>query len=219
MKLINESIAHTFSRNETDKISSLGIGKISMIKKWLKEYDDDYDDNNYDITDDYVINTKGSVNINEKIIGEFPSYIQFGVIRGTFSCCGCGLTSLRGCPKIVERTFRCADNDLKSLEFCPIEVGDNFTITNNKLTSLKYCPKKINGDFFCSKNQLTSLGDGPDKVGGAYFCRENQILSLDDYHCVVHDDLNIRLNPLSLDSVKRFRESDHNNIRGEILYI
>jgi len=218
MKLINESIAHTFSRSGTDKLSSIGIGRVDLIKKWLEEYDKNYQDNIYKITDDYIINVSDTINLTGQKIGEFPSYIQFGFIGNNFSCSDCELTSLRGCPNHVAGNFRCTNNLLTSLQFCPIEIGQTLAVSFNKLTSLKYSPKKIHGDFLCSGNELSSLADGPTYVGDDYYCRLNKITSLDDFYCIVDGDLIIKNNPISLNDIEMFKKSDHNNVRLAIVY-
>lgn len=71
------------------------------IEKWLKEYDIE----NYTINDDFTINVNGFVNISNKNLKEFPEYIQFGVVRGSFDCSYCHLKSLRRSTRESRRIF------------------------------------------------------------------------------------------------------------------
>ena len=53
-------------------------------------------------------------------------------VIGDFFCQGNNLTSLEGCPKIVEGTFNCGHNNLTSLEGCPEIVKGSFWCENQK---------------------------------------------------------------------------------------
>lgn len=77
-----------------------------------------------------------------------------------------------------EGLLYCSDNRLTSLKGCPEVVNGNFSCSNNRLTSLEHCPKVVNGHFSCSHNQLTSLEYGPEVVDGVYYCKFNNLTSL-----------------------------------------
>jgi len=117
-----ESSNQTFTRNNIDKLSSLGIGKIDMIKAWLEKYEI----GNYTINDDLTIDTTGNLNLAYSGIEKFPEYIKFRTINGDFSVKGNGMTSLRGCPEYVRDNFNCSNNKLTSLEFAPITGGSTW---------------------------------------------------------------------------------------------
>lgn len=55
---------------------------------------------------------------------------------GNINCIGMGLTSLKGCPKIVNGYFNCANNHLTSLEYAPEEVSGYFDCTENNIKTL-----------------------------------------------------------------------------------
>jgi len=213
-KLVKEKLNESFSRNNTDKLRNLSIGKIDLIEKWLNKYNIE----NYEINEDFTIDVIGTVNLEKKSTGNFPSYIQFGVVTSGFWCEGCNLTTLRGCPITVRHTFKCNNNFLISLEHCPQNIGDNFACGNNKLTSLKYSPRTIGGGFFCSNNDLTSLENAPWVVHNNFYCRKNNISSLDNFSCLIHGDLILKENPISEIEIEKFKNSGHNNIKGDILW-
>lgn len=143
---------------------------VDAIKNWL----DSMDIKNYTINKDLTIDVSDSVKLSHKGLIEFPDYIQFNHIKGNFDCSYNSLTSLRGCPKIIEGSFWCQMNHLTSLEFGPLEVkGLNYDCSYNRLTTLKGSPKIIKGYFDCSYNKLTKY-DGPEEVGGDFYCQGNK---------------------------------------------
>lgn len=144
---------------------------VATIKNWL----DSMDIKNYTINKDLTINVNDSVKLSHKSLTEFPDYIQFNHIRGDFNCGYNSLTSLRGCPKIIEGSFWCQMNQLTSLEFGPSEVrGLKYDCSYNKLTTLKGSPRVIRGIFNCSYNKLTKY-DGPEEIEGDFYCQGNKI--------------------------------------------
>ena len=204
MKTLKGSILSRSSHN------SDAIKNIILIEKWLEEYGI----KNYTINKDYTIDVDGNINLYKKTIGKFPDYIQFGVVRGQFSCEKCYLTSLRGCPKKVEGFFNCSSNNLTSLEGCPLEVGETFYCDSNELTSLKGAPKKVGEDFscrynkltslegspeivrnfYCSHNNLTSLEGAPEEIGGSFYCKFNSVkFTVDDINKVCKVNKNIQV--------------------------
>ena len=82
-------------------LGSTHAGKVSIIKAWLDEHN----------IKNYTINSKGEVDVNEDVIlsrrglTEFPSYIQFGTVKGNFFCNNNNLTTLKGAPKKVGGGF------------------------------------------------------------------------------------------------------------------
>ena len=102
----------------------------ALIEEWLKEYKI----KNYTINDDFTIDVDGSIDLFfSKDLSEFPDYIQFGVVKGFFKCIHSQLTSLRGCPRKIEKFFDCRYNKLTSLEGAPEEVVGDFVCSYNKI--------------------------------------------------------------------------------------
>jgi len=154
MKLINESILHSFEKGSGDNLSSLGVGKISQIQTWLKNAN----------IDKYKINPDLSIDVFEDIYelndsipdGELPKYINFNKVNGEMSVTGCGLVSLRGFPKIVTDYFSISGNQLKSLKGGPEYCGFDCVISQNPISSLEFAPKHIGGSFYCGNTNISS---------------------------------------------------------------
>lgn len=83
-----------------------------------------------------VIDFYGNLNLRFSKKGNFPNYIKFGKVTGSFSCSGCGLTSLRGTPDYV---------------------GGNFDCSCNYLTTLKNGPKEVKGAYYADFNNLKNI--------------------------------------------------------------
>jgi hypothetical protein len=127
-----------FTRDR-DFLSTIGIGKKALIEKWLDEMEVE----NYTINDDLSINVKGNVYLQRKDLFEFPMFIKFNRVQGYFACAYNNLTSLKGCPNIVDSWFSCAYNNLSSLDECSKSVGGDFYCHNNKIKFIKENIKKI----------------------------------------------------------------------------
>ena len=82
MKLIKESLS--FERGKSPK-TSMGIGKIHQIEKWL----DEMEIKNYTIDkNDFKIEVFGDVDLYEKSLHEFPEFIQlFDESKGMSRIC------------------------------------------------------------------------------------------------------------------------------------
>ena len=127
MKTLKESI---LSR------SSHGGGRfktMTMIENWLKEYNIE----NYNINYDLTIDVEENIKFLNKNITKFPDYIQFGEVKGNFDCSNNNLISLKGCPKYVDGFFNCSYNKLTSLEGAPEKVGGYFNCNNNSVRFTK----------------------------------------------------------------------------------
>jgi hypothetical protein len=78
---------------------------------------------------------------------------------GNFNCYDKQLTSLEGCPTVINGDFYCNNNQLQSLQYCPQIVKDDFHCSNNSLQSLqnidKYC-KQIDGKLWAYGNPIKS---------------------------------------------------------------
>ena len=154
-------------------LSSTNAGRESLIRAWLDEHN----------IKNYTINNKGEIDINGRVdlrvydFEMFPSYIQFGTVKGDFYW-NDKIASLKGAPRKVEKSFFCSYTNLTTLEGAPKEVGGLFNCTNNKLTSLEGAPEKVGGGFYCWNNQLTSLIGAPREVVGKFDCSDNNLTSL-----------------------------------------
>ena len=139
-------------------LNKSGVGKIYLIQKWL----DEHGIKNYTINSKEEVDVDGSVNLSNCGLVEFPSFIQFGTIKGNFNCSNNELTSLKGSPEKVKGYFHCSFNNLTTLEGAPKKVGDDFYCRYNHLTSLEGAPKVVRGIFVCKHNK-TQFTEGDVK--------------------------------------------------------
>ena len=153
----------------------------TLIKKWLaKRRLKKYGITNYTINANGEIDVDGSVDLRDYSLTGFPTFIQFGVVKGNFYCNVNNLTSLEGSPKEVGGKFDCSFNDLTSLKGSPKKVGGDFDCYDNKLTSLDGAPREIYMGFYCFDNHLTTLKGAPEKVGGYFNCSYNSTKFTED---------------------------------------
>lgn len=156
-------------------LNNTGLGKKSMIEKWLQNMGVE----NYIINNDMTIDVRGDVILAGYGLKEFPFYIQFNKVSGVFDCSENQLTSLRGCPYEVGNNFICTFNQLTTLEGAPKKVKGLFYCFHNKLTTLEGAPREINGNFDCSYNDLKSLKGSPELIIGYFDCSNNKLISLE----------------------------------------
>ena len=145
-----------------------------VIYDWLKKYGIE----NYTVNDKGEVDVDGNVNLAREKLTEFPSFIQFGTVKGDFICNYNLLTTLEGAPKKVGGNFLCYSNNLTTLEGAPREITGRFDCSYNDLTSLEGAPKKVGKSFYCYHNHLTTLKGSPEKVGGDFKCYENKLTTL-----------------------------------------
>jgi hypothetical protein len=138
---------NTFQRESKDKLSSLGIGKINTIHKWLNEYKIGY----YSINEDLSIDVDGSVCLAHMDIYEIPEYIQFNLVKGFFNINSNHLTSLRGCPYRVTQWFSCEINQLNNLDYAPKSIGHDFYCHRNEKLTREMCLTYKNSIFLGGK--------------------------------------------------------------------
>lgn len=105
MKIVMENLNHfqqhlNFIRN-FDPRTSLELGIIPKIKKWLENLGIQ----NYNINPDGTIDIIGDLNITNKNLENLPDFIKFNKIYGGFFGNGNIWTSLNGFPKIVLGDF------------------------------------------------------------------------------------------------------------------
>jgi len=200
MKILKEDI-NTFNRDSENKLSSLGVGKIQLIKDWLKKSEI----KNYIINDDFSIDVNDSVIILEHAIkNNLPDYIHFNNINGTFDISLTGITTLKGCPKRVDFNFYCTNNNLTSLEYAPEYIGFNCFCQNNYIPKESIVEYKQSGavkldiysDYFIEKISIDeSFKKSDNKLGNIGIGKATIIKSwlekyeISDY--VINDDFSI----------------------------
>jgi len=171
MKLIRESLGHSFTRGGADKLANLNIGKAKIIKDWL----DEMDITDYEIHDDYRIDASCSPDFRSYLAGSLPDFIQFGEIYGDFTIEDCKMTTLRGCPLFVDGNFYCGANELQSLKGGPETVTQGYYCGGNLLKTLEFCPGFVGTDFACDWNKIQNLKFAPAKIKGNFIYGGNKI--------------------------------------------
>jgi hypothetical protein len=111
------------------------------ITQLLSTYFDIPDE--FDIEDDGRVSTSGPVEALGKFFqGQMP--VRFGHVGNSFSCANSGLTSLDGCPLVVDMNFDCRNNRITNLVGGPQSVGlTYFADQNLLLRSLTGLPKDV----------------------------------------------------------------------------
>ena len=88
-------------------LRNVGRGKIRLIEDWMNQQTIVVI-GAYIVNQDWTIDVKGSIWLNDNKIETMPEYIKFGKIDGNFNCSGCeNLKSLKGAPKEVDGHFVC----------------------------------------------------------------------------------------------------------------
>jgi len=148
-----------------------------MLKQEIIDWLSKMNIKNYSLRDN-LVDVDGNVNLYDRNLEVIP--VQFGIVKGHFSCSGNNLKSLEGIPQTVGGHFYCSKNNLKSLEGCPQTVGGHFWCWYNNLKSLEGSPKTVGGNFNCSRNNLESLKYLPD-IKGELFC-DDHLKESEEYH-------------------------------------
>jgi hypothetical protein len=120
--------------------------------------------------------------MKQKSVKDLKGYPFKDPYNSDFDCYNKQLTSLEGCPQIVNGDFSCYNNKLQSLQYCPQTVNGDFYCSVNKLQSLQYCPQIVKGGFYCHDNKLQSLQYCPQIVNGYFNCSHNNLQSLQNIH-------------------------------------
>ena len=145
-----------------------------------------------------VINGYG-VYLQRLFLKELPDFLFDVEISSEFDCSNNNLTSLKGCPRVVNGGFYCDSNpDLTSLEGCPEIVGEDFICWATGIDSLKYAPKHIYGSFHCNRNiNLINLTNGPTTVGGGYYAQMGSLKSLEGAPVAITGNMDCSFNKLT----------------------
>ena len=155
-KLIHQTLDEhrSFNRGRDPK-EAMDLGLKAKIRSWLSQMEID----TYTINDDLTIDVRDdgiNVYLDRKGLSEFPDYIRFGRVRGSFNCSNNRLVSLVGCPRTVDKFFACNNNELTSLEGCPKSVGKDFIcvgMSNRK----KFTEEEIRRTCSVGRYVLTGL--------------------------------------------------------------
>ena len=87
-----------------------------MLKREIIDWLSEMNIKNYSLRDD-LVDVDGSVFLFNKNLKVIP--VQFGIVKGDFSCFQNKLKSLEGCPETVGGVFWCWGNKLESLKYLP----------------------------------------------------------------------------------------------------
>ena len=80
------------------------------------------------------------------------------IYEGNINCSGMGLTSLKGCPEVVNGYFNCSNNHLTSLEYAPEEVSGYFDCSNNNIKTLSAEDfPKVNGIVYSDFEEFNGI--------------------------------------------------------------
>ena len=79
-------------------------------------------------------------------------------VDGYFSCSWNNLTSLQGCPKIVNKWFNYSWNNLTSLYGCPTRVGNSFNCSNQN-NGHKFTEQDVENNVMLKKIQKFKKGN------------------------------------------------------------
>jgi len=123
----------------------------SNVRSW-------FGDKTFTVKDGEVYSDNGCEFSCQK--SELP--VQFAEIS-TFNLRQGKLTTLKGCPRKVEKRFSVVKNPITSLEGCPESVRWVFEIRETEITSLDHITP-VMGSCLISQNKLTSLKDIHKKI-------------------------------------------------------
>ncbi len=123
------------------------------------------------------------------------SEINVNITDDSYYCNNEKMTSLEGCPEIINGNFNCNNNELISLKYRPKIINGDFCCINTGIHSLIGCPELINGSLFCSKNDLKTLEGRPKKLKGSFYCKFCNLTTLKDSPKEIKDSFNCSNNP------------------------
>lgn len=108
---IDESIVGMDFEKTGDPYSDIDIGKKNSIQKWFNQMDMGPEE--YKINNDFTIDIFGDLNLIGKDLKQFPGYIKFGTIFGSFYAGGNQWESLDGFPDTIEGDLQINSPSLK----------------------------------------------------------------------------------------------------------
>lgn len=164
--------------------------KYNDIEYKLKLYSINY----ATVKDDGKIDVHGDVSLFYKKLDEIP--LDFGNVRGNFTCASNNLKSLKGCPENVDGSFSCGNNKITNLEYFPKNIGENIVIDNNNVKSLVGIQNVINGFLLATRNKINTLDGFPSKVIGGIYLEYNKITTLNGLSSDISSEVHLKYNPL-----------------------
>ena len=111
----------------------------------------------------FIIEVADNINLSNFQMTHLP--VQFGRVKGKFSCDNCKLETLKGAPHFVGGSFSCSWNRLETLEYAPATVGENFLCHHNMLKNFKHAPVIVPGRLGASVNHIATLEHAPQAMG------------------------------------------------------
>lgn len=88
------------------------------------------------------------------------------------------IKNLIGLQDIVYKSFLCTRNiNLTSLEGCPRIINGNIDITNNNITNLKFFPEYVKNDCRVCRTRITNLTGLPDTIHGDLIMNNNEYIT------------------------------------------
>ena len=166
-----------------------------MNKEQIFDFLFDLNIQNFKINNDLVVDIHESISLQGMELSELP--FKFGSISGYFDCSDNKLTTLKGCPKLIDGFFDCSNNELISLEHGPIKVGSFYNCYRNKLTDLGYLPKVINKSIDFRFNELKNNIFLSNIKGDIYTSIIDNGVKLSETGRVLNKDVFIKLNKRS----------------------
>lgn len=147
-------MTHEFLRDKEDIIAWLnryGVRVYQLIKN--PQYG-------------YVVKAHSEVKIGHAQLNSID--VKFIEAKSDFICNYNNLTSLKGCPEVVEGHFFCGDNNLQNFKDCPVRIGGHFNAMRSGVKSLSYMPRYVGRDIYLGQNNIKNFDTLmlPDFVGG-----------------------------------------------------
>lgn len=89
-----------------------------------------------------IINVETDISLKPFLkSGNFPEYIKFGRVYGSFKCSSRGMTNLKGTPDFIYGNFICSFNKLKNFKNGPKAVRRYYYAKGNPLEPLCELPE------------------------------------------------------------------------------
>lgn len=168
---------------------------------FIREYLINIGAKNWQLNADGSYDVEGNIDIRNSSITMRKLPIQFNHVKGDFSCNSYAyyrrngtslLTTLEGCPRIVDGVFDCAGNrDLTSLEGGPESCG-KLNIIQTGIKNLVGSPRSVLGvTQIETLPALTSLQGGPDLIQGDIFIADcRNLFETGGWNPMVNGDVN-----------------------------
>ena len=121
--------------------------------------------------DKFAVSCKKGLELKEDAKSLTNDQFEWDTIDGSFLIRSKNITSLKGCPKVINGQFSIFNaQSLKTLEYFPTFVKYDIRIIGcTDLTSLKGMPKRINGPLHIITCALKDLKGCPNKIKNGLF--------------------------------------------------